>query len=54
MSEFTEGVKAKFKSRSGIYAVLFIVLIATQWVYQAYQEKQVAQQGVGPATENEK
>jgi hypothetical protein len=54
MSEFTERVKQKLKSRSWIYAILFIVLIATQWIYQSYQEEQAAQQAVSPAIENDR
>ena len=54
MSEFTDGVKRKLKSRSGIYANLFIVLMATQWIYQSYQEEQAAKEAVSPANENQR
>jgi hypothetical protein len=56
MNDFTAGVKKKLKSRSLIYTILFIVLLAAQKMYQAYQEEQALQEAAttmgywGPST----
>ncbi|MFT4824339.1 MAG: hypothetical protein ACJASY_002319 [Halioglobus sp.] len=44
MNDFTAGVKKKLKSRASIYTIVFIVLLAAQKMYQAYQEEQALQE----------
>lgn len=44
MNDFTKGVKAKLKSRSSIYAVLFLALMIGQQIYEAYKAEQAEQE----------
>jgi hypothetical protein len=51
MNDFTKGLKAKLKSRSAIYAVLFLLLMIGQQLYEAHKAEQKARETTNPVIE---
>jgi hypothetical protein len=51
MNDFTKGVKAKLKSRSTIYGILFLALLIAQQIYEGYNANLAEQEELVPVIE---